>query len=168
MKKTLWVVASATMLVLSQQRTRAEETATPAAAAIQKHIMVAPEDIKWGPSPPFLPPGGQCVTIEGDPQTPNALFTIRSKLPDNYKIPAHFHPTDEHITVISGTFKMGLGKQFEEKSMRAMAAGSFMVMPKDTPHFASTSGETIVQVHAIGPMIFTYVNPEEDPGRPKK
>lgn len=168
MKKTMYGVASAAMLILSQQPVAAEDAVKPAAATIQKHIMIAPEDIKWEQCPPFLPPGGLCATIEGNPQTPNALFTIRSKLPDNYKIPAHYHPTDEHITVISGTFKMGLGKKVDEKSMRAMAAGSFMVMPKDTPHFASTSGETIVQVHAMGPMIFTYVNPEEDPGTHKK
>ena len=125
--------------------------------------MVAPEDIQWGECPPFLPPGAKCTTIEGDPQASGALFTIRSKLPDNYKIPPHFHPTDEHITVISGTFKMGLGKNFDEKAMRPMAAGSFMVMPKGAPHFALTRGETIVQVHAIGPMTFTYINPEDDP-----
>ncbi len=127
------------------------------------HIMVAPEDIRWGECPPFLPKGGKCVVIEGDPQVANALFTLRSKLPDNYKIAPHFHPTDEHITVISGTFAMGLGKEYDEKALKPMGTGSFMVMPKGKPHFALTHGETIVQVHAIGPMIFTYINPDDNP-----
>ena len=131
--------------------------------SVGKHIMIAPEDIEWGPCPPFLPPGGMCTVIEGDPQVPNALFTLRSKLPDNYKIAPHFHPTDEHITVISGTFAMGLGKAFDEKALKPMRTGSFMVMPKGAPHFALTRGETIVQVHAVGPMIFSYINPEDDP-----
>jgi len=156
-------IVATTLLIFAAQLGRAEGPTSSTTTAHQQHIMVAPEDIQWGECPPFLPPGGKCVIIEGDPQASNALFTLRSKLPDNYRIPPHFHPTDEHITVLSGTFKMGLGKQFDEKAMRAMAAGSFMVMPKDAPHFALTSGETIVQVHAIGPMIFTYINPTDDP-----
>ena len=117
----------------------------------------------WGECPPFLPEGGKCAVIEGDPQVANALFTLRSKLPDNYKIAPHFHPTDEHITVISGTFAMGLGKEYDEESLVPMSTGSFMVMPKGEPHFALTHGETIVQVHALGPMIFTYINPNDNP-----
>jgi anti-sigma factor ChrR (cupin superfamily) len=91
------------------------------------------------------------------------LFTFRSKLPDNYKIPPHFHLSNEHITVISGTFAMGLGRTFDENALRPMSVGSFMVMPRKVAHFALTHGETIVQVHAIGPMTFTYVDPKDDP-----
>jgi hypothetical protein len=60
---------------------------------------------------------------------------------------------------------MGLGEKFDEKTLRPMVAGSFMVMPKGAPHFALTRGETIVQVHAIGPLVLTYINPEDDPGK---
>ena len=165
MNTTTLRIALATLLILAVQLSRAEEPAPArsAAATQQKHIMVAPEDIQWGECPPFLPPGGKCTVIEGNPQAAGALFTLRSKLPDNYKIPPHFHPTAEHITVISGTFAMGLGKTFDETTLRPMPAGSFMVMPKNAPHFALTRGETIVQVHAIGPLTFTYINPEDDP-----
>jgi hypothetical protein len=58
---------------------------------------------------------------------------------------------------------MGLGKKFNQSTTKAMRAGSFMIMPKDAPHFAWTRGETILQVHAIGPWGLTYVNPEDDP-----
>jgi quercetin dioxygenase-like cupin family protein len=165
MNATVVRLASATLLVFAVQLGRAEGPTSPAAATLEKPIMVAPTDIEWGECPPFLPPGAKCTTIEGDPQAPNALFTIRSKLPDNYKIPPHFHPTDEHVTVISGTCNMGLGKNFDEKALRPIVAGSFMVMPKGVPHFALTRGETIVQVHAIGPLVFTYIHPEDDPGK---
>lgn len=155
-------VVGISLLLYAGQPSHAEES-SELSSSVGTHIMLAPEDIRWGECPPFLPKGGKCAVIEGDPQVSNALFTLRSKLPDNYKIAPHHHPTDEHITVMSGTFAMGLGKEYDEKSLKPMGAGSFMVMPKGKPHFARTQGETIVQVHAVGPMIFTYINPEDNP-----
>jgi quercetin dioxygenase-like cupin family protein len=125
--------------------------------------MVAPADIAWKACPPALPPGASCATLEGDLAAPGALFGYRVKIPDGYRIAAHFHPTDEHLLVVSGTFNMGMGDTFDQAATRAMGAGSFMVMPKGTRHFAWAKGETIVHVYAIGPWGLTYVNPADDP-----
>ncbi len=141
----------------------AQDPTNPAAAVLKEHIMVMPSEVQWADCPPNIPPGAQCASIEGDRSAPNVLFTYRLKMPDNYRIAPHFHPADEHLTVISGTFKMGLGEKFDEKSMSPMVAGSFMVMPKGAPHYAMTQGETVLQVHAIGPWGLTYVNPADDP-----
>jgi quercetin dioxygenase-like cupin family protein len=84
-------------------------------------------------------------------------------MPDNYRIAPHFHPADEHLTVISGPFNMGLGEKFERDATKPMVAGSFVVMPKGSPHYAWTRGETVLQVHAIGPWRLTFVHPEDDP-----
>jgi quercetin dioxygenase-like cupin family protein len=138
------------------------EPSNPAAAVLKEHIMVKPTDVRWGPCSGALPPGVQCATIEGDPAAADVLFTIRVKIPPNYRIAPHFHPADEHLTVISGTFHMGPGKTFDKAASMAMTAGSFVVMPKGAPHFAWTDAETIVQVHAIGPWGLTYVNPADD------
>src|SRR5262245_13444905 len=147
-KLTLFATLALTVL---PSGARAEEPTNPAAAVLKAHIMVSPQEIKWEDCSSALPPGAQCATIEGDRNAPNLLFTFRVKIPDNYKIAPHFHPADEHLTVISGTFNMGLGDKFDAKATRAMGAGSFMVMPKGAHHFAWSQGETIVQVHAIGP-----------------
>jgi hypothetical protein len=58
---------------------------------------------------------------------------------------------------------MGLGDKLDTSAGRVMTAGSFMVMPKGTHHFAWTKGETIVQIYGIGPWGFTYVDPKDDP-----
>ena len=126
-------------------------------------IMLAPDDVRWGDCPPAIPAGAKCAIIEGDLAAPNALFAFRVKIPDGYKIPAHFHPADEHLTVLSGTFNMGYGDKLDTSAGHAMPAGGFMVMPKGKHHFAWSTGETIVQVHAIGPWGITYVNPADDP-----
>lgn len=132
-------------------------------ATVEQHILVKPADVKWGDGPATLPAGAKMAVIEGDPKAPNALFTIRIKVPDGYKIAPHSHPADEHVTVISGTFNMGMGDAFDKKATAALGAGSFAVMPKGHHHFAWAKGETVVQVHGVGPWGIVYVNPADDP-----
>jgi quercetin dioxygenase-like cupin family protein len=163
MRSTLTATLIAVLALAAFRATGAEEPTNPAAATVTSHIMVSPEALTWGPCSPALPAGSQCATVEGDPAAPNVLFTFRAKLPGGYQIAPHFHPADEHITVISGAFHMGMGKTVDRAAGHAMKAGSFMVMPKGTAHYAWTEDETIVQVHAIGPWGITYVNPADDP-----
>jgi quercetin dioxygenase-like cupin family protein len=131
------------------------------------HIMVAPDQLKWGPAPPALPPGAQVAAIEGDPSKAGA-FTIRVKFPDGYRVPPHWHPTDERVTVIQGTLGMGLGEKFDPAAGREMPAGSYALMPQGTRHFAWANGETIIQVSGTGPFTVTYVNPADDPRKVAK
>ncbi len=131
--------------------------------ADSKPIMLAPNDVNWGLCPPAVPPGAQCAVIEGDLNAANKLFAFRVKMPGDFRIMPHFHPAEEHVVVLSGVFNMAMGENFTTDNGHAMSAGSFMVMPKEQPHFAWTTGETIIQVYAIGPWGLTYVNPADDP-----
>jgi hypothetical protein len=130
-----------------------------------KHMVVRPGAIEWGPAPPALPPGSQLAVLVGDPSRPGAPYVLRVKLPDGYKVPPHWHPTDENITVLQGTLLVGNGERFDPAMVEAMPASSFVCMPKAMRHFAMAKGETIIQVHGIGPFEFNYVNPADDPRR---
>jgi len=165
MKSVSVACAFAAAPLMTAPAASAAEPTNPAAAVLKTHIMVAPDDVRWGNCPAKFPAGSQCATVEGDPSAENVLFTTRVRMPDGYRIGPHYHPADEHLTILSGTFKMGLGEVFDEKSLEPMAAGSFAVMPKGVRHFAMTEGATVVQVHAIGPWNLTYVNPKDDPSR---
>jgi quercetin dioxygenase-like cupin family protein len=127
------------------------------------HVVVRPDAVKWGPAPPSLPPGAQLAVLVGNPGKAGAPFVMRVKLPDGYKIPPHWHPSDENVTVLKGTFRIGTGETFDPSKMEEMPAGSFMRMPKTMRHFATAKGETILQVHGIGPFEINYVNPTDDP-----
>jgi quercetin dioxygenase-like cupin family protein len=144
----------------------ASHPSSPAAAAVE-HKMFAPADITWAEAPPSLPPGAKLAVLEGDP-TKAGPFTIRLQLPDGYKIPAHTHPTAERVTVISGTFHLGMADKFDQAAGREMVAGSFAIMPAEMKHFAWSTGETVVQVHGTGPFVIKYVNPADDPRNTKK
>ncbi len=126
--------------------------------------MTTPADVKWQPGPPGFPPGSQFTVVQGDPSVPGKLFTIWAKLPANYRVAPHTHPTDEHVTVLSGEFHMGMGTKADAAASHALPAGSFAVMPAKTAHYAFTTDTPVtVQVHAMGPFAMTYVNPADDP-----
>jgi quercetin dioxygenase-like cupin family protein len=127
--------------------------------------MLAPENLDWRDCSAALPPGAKCAVVEGDLKAANVLFGYRVKVPDGYRIGPHFHPADEHLVVVRGTFHMGMGDRFDAEATRPMNAGSFMVMPRGAPHYAWTKGETEVHVYAVGPWGITYVNPADDPRR---
>lgn len=126
------------------------------------HVMHSKNSMKWVAAPPSLPAGAQAAVIDGDP-TKAGEFTMRLKFPANYKIPPHTHPVDEHITVIEGTFSMGLGEKFDAKTAHAMSAGDYARMTAGTKHFAMTKSPAVVQLHGNGPWGITYVNPADDP-----
>jgi quercetin dioxygenase-like cupin family protein len=127
--------------------------------------MLTPGDIKWGDPPPVFPKGAKMAVLYGDPSKPGELFIVRLKMPAGYKIPAHWHPTDENITVVSGTFNMGMGDKLDPAKTKAFPAGSFAVAPAKVNHFALAKKEAIVEVSAIGPFAMTYVNPADDPSK---
>jgi anti-sigma factor ChrR (cupin superfamily) len=125
------------------------------------HLMVAPADLKWA-DVPSLPPGAKIAVIEG-PMNEAKPFTMRLRLPADYKVPAHSHSGIEHVTVISGIFNMGTGDKLDTKATRALGPGSVAIMQPGTRHFAWTKDETVVQVHGVGPWTVTYVDPADDP-----
>lgn len=137
------------------------------------HVFVKPDDIKWGPAPPALPAGTQAAVLMGDPSKAGAAYVIRAKLPDGYTVPPHWHPTDENVTVLKGMLIVGKGDKLERPAAAKYAhghelpAGSFMRMPKEARHYAVAKGETIIQVHGIGPFDITYVNAADDPRNKK-
>ena len=136
----------------------AKGTTSPAG----KHIVRSPDNLQWTPLPGA--PGAKMAVVSGDPDKPGEPFVIRILNPDGAKVPPHWHPTDEHITVLSGTFIMGMGKTFSAGG-QALTVGSYMLVPKEMPHFATAKGDVIMQVHGIGPFQIIWVNPEDDPAK---
>jgi quercetin dioxygenase-like cupin family protein len=128
----------------------------------KEHGLILPSEMKWGAAPASVPAGAQGAVLQGDPAKAGP-FTLRLKLPDGYRIPPHYHPAIEHITVIQGTFVLGMGEKVETASEKPLGAGSFAFMPAGMRHFVRAQGETIVQLHGTGPWGITYVHPSDDP-----
>ena len=127
------------------------------------HAIVEPPDrITWGPAPAILPKGAELAVLEGDPGKPGP-YTMRLRMPDGYRIPAHFHPAVEHVTVMVGTFRVGMGDRFDTGKLADLPTGTFAALEPGVRHFAQTQGVTVIQLHGTGPWSLTYVNPADDP-----
>jgi quercetin dioxygenase-like cupin family protein len=125
------------------------------------HTLLTPDGLKW--TEPAVLPGAKLAVLQGDPSK-EGLFVYRFKFPANFKVPAHYHKAGENVTVLAGTFFIGLGEKFDQGSGKELPIGGFIAIPPKHPHFAwAGPQETIVQVHGIGPTDITFVNPADDP-----
>ncbi len=124
---------------------------------MEAHKIVHFGDLKWTP----IMKGCDLAPVAGDMNAEGEPFVLRIRCTDGAKIPAHWHPTDENVTVLKGTFLVGMGESFDESKLHTMNVGNFTTVPKEMRHFGMCKGETIVQVHGAGPFKVNWVNPSE-------
>ena len=150
--------AIAAALLLAAMPAVAPDTAP----ALAEHVAIQAGALHWEPIPPAYPPGAQVALLAGNPEH-DGPYVLRVKVPAGYKVPPHTHPTDENVTVISGTFHLGMGERLDTRKGQAVRAGGFVLVARDTPHYAWFTSPTVFQVHGIGPFAISYVNPADDP-----
>jgi quercetin dioxygenase-like cupin family protein len=134
-------------------------------AQSHNHVIQTLKEAQWGPAPPILPPGAQIVVLSGDPSK-SAPYSVRLRFPANYAIPAHSHPTDEHVVVTAGAVTFGVGDKLAKGAAtnKTLGVGGFALQPANMNHFAyTTDQETTIVLYGIGPVEFKYVNPSDDP-----
>lgn len=138
--------------------------ALPVSAALAQddHTLVTPADIEWSPGPPSIPEGVEATVLYGNPGE-EGMFALRLRMPDGYHLAPHVHPQPEVVTVISGTFRIGMGEDADPDATQALEPGSFFAFPPGMVHYAFTEGETVIQLNSTGPWALEYVNPEDDP-----
>jgi quercetin dioxygenase-like cupin family protein len=142
-----------------------------AAAAFAQNpaVVTTVDEAKWGPAPPFLPPGAQLAVVSGNPMGTGA-YAVRLRFPANYLIPSHSHPTDENVVVTSGDMTFGMGDKLSKTATgnKTIKVGGFALAPTGMNHYAyaGANGADIV-LFGQGPVEFKYVNPADDPRNAK-
>jgi hypothetical protein len=99
------------------------------------------------------------AVLSGDPGEPGSFYVMRYRVLIACDVPPHWHPEDEHATVISGEIAIGLGKSFLAEALCPLAVGSYALIPRERPHFTRYAAGTIVQVHGLGPLVVNYLEP---------
>ena len=91
--------------MVAQQRTetgtksRSTHHASASASAPAAKNAFTPDEVQYGPPPPFVPAGAQLAVLEGNPMAATGDYTIRLKMPDGYKIAPHWRPKRENVTL---------------------------------------------------------------------
>ena len=152
---------------VGQEKAASGTKAKPEAAMKPMAVAMNESDLKWADAPPDLPPGAKMAVLHGNPAGAG-LFVVRLKAPDGYKIAAHWHPTMEMLTVISGTFVVASGNPVDESKATTLTAGGFGSMPAKMRHAAWCKGETEIEVSGPGPFKIIYVNPADNPNKAAK
>jgi mannose-6-phosphate isomerase-like protein (cupin superfamily) len=140
---------------------KSKVTKTKEAVKAKEAVTINANEIKWGDAPPDLPKGAQIAVLFGDPSKPGQ-FTMRLRAPDGYKIAPHWHTQDEQLTIVSGTLVLHMGDTMTAEAHN-LEAGAFHFLPGKMHHAAEAKGETVVQVHGMGPFDIHYLNPADNP-----
>ena len=115
-------------------------------AFAQSHAVITSGQLVWKP----LSPGVEMAIVSGDPDKKGGLYVIRSK--GEVKVPPHWHPTDEHVTVLAGSFLMARGDKYDASKLIGLKAGAHSVMPATVPHFGLHKAGNVVEVYGEGPL----------------
>ena len=129
----------------------------------QSHGVVTPDQLVWKP----LIPGVEMAVVSGDPDKEGGLYVIRIRAKEEVKVLPHWHPTDEHITVLAGSLLIARGDKFDASKLIEMKLGGHSVMPAMMPHFGLHKAGNVVEVYGEGPFAPHFVNKEEEPNRAK-
>ncbi len=106
-----------------------------------------------------MAPGQWVEKVWGDPTKAGEPFVIRIHNDAGYIVLPHTHVIDENLTIVKGSWAVGMGARFNRAALTPMELGSFGIVPKNMAHFAWAKSDTIAQVHGIGPFSSTLVDP---------
>jgi Cupin domain len=137
------------------------------AVAASDSVMINPSSIKWGDAPPSLPKGAKLAVLYGDPSK-SGPFCMRLMVPAGYKIPPHWHTQAEAVTVISGTFYLGMGDKMDPAAAHVLMTGGFHYLPPKEHHFAFSKGPAVLQLNGDGPFDITYIDAADNPMKAAK
>lgn len=120
---------------------------------------ISPDGIAFKDAP-GLPKGAQIAVIHGNPNEAGP-YTMRMRLPNCYVIPAHWHTNDEEVTVLLGSFHVGLGDKIDKANAVTLSAGGYQLVPGRANHYVWSTGTTMIQISGIGPRDTTFADPNE-------
>jgi len=152
------------VLVSQAKQEKAAAPAAKKAVAAPAAFIGTPDKLKWV----AFVPGVEEAEVYGNCEKPGAPCVFQLRFADGAKLAPHWHPVDENVTVLSGTFVAGMGDTLDEAKAATMPAGTYVFMQKKMHHFAMAKGATVVQVHGVGPFKMMWVHPEDDPAKAKK
>ena len=66
-------------------------------------------------------------------------------------VPAHTHPKDERVTLLSGKVAVAFGKDATREDANEFGPGDYYVNARGAVHTVWIEGPTVLQVTGVGP-----------------
>ena len=113
------------------------------------------ESLPWGePSN-----GTRFLPLYGNYGIGGEVFAFRLEVQPGFEIRPHTHPVTEHMTVLSGTFYVGMGETMDKEAATAYGPGSYIAVAAGVPAYMWADEVTVIQVHGVGPFSTDFVEP---------
>lgn len=158
------------LLALSTAAQTGQSPKKSAASAAAGLAIVQPGSEKWGDIPegvlvgkPSVEIGGtlRVAILQGDPTKATRTYTLLLSCTDGAKIAPHWHPTTENVTVIRGAVGVGMGSKWDDAGLKEVPVGGFFSAAAQMRHFAQCKGDSVLQIHGVGPFVVNFVSPDE-------
>lgn len=130
--------------------------------AIASPVQAKSTHLKWMAGPPSLPSGAQMAVVSGNPAK-KGRFVIQLKMPADYAVPPHSHPTAEVVKVVAGNLHYAMADKIDMAHAKTLKTGHSVTMAAKMNHWVHAAASAIVQVSGRGPFTITYVDSKDDP-----
>ena len=124
-------------------------------------IIVLPKDVKWTSSSGEPKSSVEMAKLYGDLNKPGP-YCILVKWYPGYMSAPHSYATDRLSIVVSGTWCVNSGKDFDPNHCIQVPAGGFVKRVAHTPHYDGVKKDAkepaIIAIFGIGPVDFKLVD----------
>ena len=106
--------------------------------------------------------GTRFLPLYGNYSVDGEVFAFRLEVQPGFEIRPHTHPVTEHMTVLSGTFFVGMGETMDREVGTAYGPGSYIAIAAGLPAYMWAEETTVIQVHGVGPFSTDFVEPPSE------
>ncbi len=145
------ILSVATVLAFVLPVAAGAQSATPGALTAPARLPL--DSLKWSGKE-----GGiQLAPIAGDPMIADRPYSVLLRIPDGLWIRPHWHPREQHATVLGGALRLGGGSELDSTHVTMIRPGDVALIPAEARHYEGGVGLTTVLLYGIGPMTTTFV-----------
>ena len=144
------------------------ETARAGQINLAETAITLSDAIKWNAWSGGPPHSGEVATLYGALDRPGPYLVLMKWNPGYMSAP-HSYATDRLSLVLSGTWWVNSGADFDPGNAVAVSAGGFVRRVAHTPHYDGVKREgrepAVIALFGIAPVKFELVDPSRPPWR---
>jgi hypothetical protein len=130
----------------------------------EETIIRPPNELQWKPNNAYSEPSVDNCMLTGDLYKPGLYYTLIRWWPGFMSAPHHYS-TDRFCVVVSGTWWVNSGADFDPAACVPVSAGSFVHRVAGTPHYDGVirghHEPVVIAICGMAPVNFTLNDPSQ-------